>query len=261
MIFSCWATLYVNASYILIYFIVPTPNVSITDHNDTMVGQPFSLECIITTARGINSLVNIIWRKGNKLVQERENANASLTMFSSVLYKDYLNISQLTTDDNDETYRCEVMINADPPVMANDSYTLHVIGKWLASFNQLAVLYVLCVVPVFLVTTSPTGLVEGAVVGNHQTIQCTISTVIGVTANSVIVNWIGPSGASITNDSRVMISLLTFDNSTNNFSSSLKFVYLMEGDKGMYVCNVSILQTSASNAVEVEALTGKLCIY
>ena len=224
-----------------------------------MVGQPFSLECIITTARGINSLVNIIWSKGNdELVQKRENANASLTMFSSVLYRDYLNISQLTTDDDNETYRCEVMINA---VMANDSYTLHVIGKWLASFNQLAVLYVLCAVPVYSVTASLTDSVEGAVVGNNQTIQCTISTVSGVTVNSVIVNWIGPSEASITNDSRVMISLLTFDNSTNNFSSFLKFVYLMEGDEGMYVCNVSILQTSECNAVEVGALTGKPCIY
>ena len=116
----------------LIYFVVPTPNVNITVHNDMIVGQPFSLECIVATVRGINSLVNIIWSKGSggeELVQKRENASASLTMFSSVLYRDYLNISQLTTDDNDETYRCEVMINADPPVMTSDSYTLHVIGK------------------------------------------------------------------------------------------------------------------------------------
>ena len=114
----------------LIYFIVPTPNVSIIVHNDMIVGQPFSLECIVATVRGINSVVNIIWSKGDEeLIQKRENASASLTMFSSVLYRDYLNISQLTTDDNDETYRCEVMINADPPVVTSDSYTLHVIGK------------------------------------------------------------------------------------------------------------------------------------
>ena len=96
-----------------------------------IVGQPFSLECIVTTVRGINSLVNIIWSKGDEelVVRKRENASASSTIFSSVLYRDYLNISQLTTDDNDETYRCEVMINAGPPVMTSDSYTLHVIGK------------------------------------------------------------------------------------------------------------------------------------
>ena len=121
--------------------------------------------------------------------------------------------------------------------------------------------YILCAVPEFSVSTSPTDFVEGARVGNDQTIQCAISTVSGVTLNSVIVNWIGPSGVSITNSSRIMISLLTFNsgnNSTNIFSSSLKFIYLMEGDDGIYMCNVSILQTSASTAVEVGTLIGKL---
>ena len=119
-------------------------------------------------------------------------------------------------------------------------------------------LCVLCAVPAFSVITSPTGVVEGAVVGNTQAIQCTISTVSGVTANSVIINWIGPSGASITNNSRIFISSLSYDsgNYSTNISSSLKFIHLMEGDEGMYMCNVSILQTSASTAVEVGALIG-----
>ena len=109
-----------------IYFVVPTPNVSITVHNDMIVGKPFSLECIVTTVRGINSLVNIIWSKGGEEVQKTENVSASSTMFSSVLYRDYLNI----TDDNEVTYRCEVMISADPPVMANDNYTHLINGKY-----------------------------------------------------------------------------------------------------------------------------------
>ena len=121
--------------------------------------------------------------------------------------------------------------------------------------------YVLCAVPEFSVSTSPTEFVEGAMVGNDQTIQCTISTVSGVTLNSVIVNWIRPSGVSITNSSRIMISLLSGNNSTNIFSSSLKFIYLMEGDNGTYMCNVSILQTNASTAVEVGTLIGKLYRY
>ena len=120
--------------------------------------------------------------------------------------------------------------------------------------------YVLYAVPVFSVSTSPTGLVEGAMVGNDQTIQCTINTVSGVTLNSVIVNWIRPSGASIINSSRIMISLLTF-NSGYSFSSSLKFIQLMEGDEGIYVCDVSILQSRVSAAVEVGTLIGKLYRY
>ena len=112
------------------YFIVPTPNVSISVHNDTKVDQPLSLICSITTVRGINSQVNITWIRGNDGEERtRENVNPSITMFSSVMYRDYFNISQLTTDENGETYTCEVMINANPPVMASDSYTLNVIGK------------------------------------------------------------------------------------------------------------------------------------
>ena len=113
------------------YFTVPTPNVVITvAHNDILVGQPFSLECIITTVRGISSQVNIIWSKGSDIEElKRENVSANVTMFSSVMYRDYLNISQITTDDDNETYRCEVIINSSSPVTASDNYTLHVIGK------------------------------------------------------------------------------------------------------------------------------------
>ena len=113
------------------YFTVPTPNVSIiVAHDDILVGQPFSLECIITTVRGINSQVNIIWSKSSDNEElKRENVSANVTMFSSVMYRDYLNIPQITTDDDNETYRCEVIINSSSPVTASDSYTLHVIGK------------------------------------------------------------------------------------------------------------------------------------
>ena len=113
------------------YFTVPTPNVSIiVAHDDILVGQPFSLECIITTVRGINSQVNIIWSKGSDNEElKRENVSANVTTNSSVTYRDYLNISQITTDDDNETYRCEVIINTSSPVTASDNYTLHVIGK------------------------------------------------------------------------------------------------------------------------------------
>ena len=120
----------INIFNFLSYSIVPTPNVSITVNGNLTVGQPFSLQCVITTVRGINSQLSIVWSKGDDGEElKRENINTSITMFSSVMYRDYLNISQLTTDDDGETYRCEVIINASPPVMANDSYTLRVTGK------------------------------------------------------------------------------------------------------------------------------------
>ena len=116
-----------------------------------------------------------------------------------------------------------------------------------------------CTVPEFFITTSPSDLLEGGMVGNFQTIHCMITTVRGVKLSSVKFNWTGPGGIPITNSSRIMITPPTYigSNSTNsNFSSTLQFMYLMEGDEGRYVCNVSILQTNASKVVELGTLTG-----
>ena len=92
-------------------------------------------------------------------------------------------------------------------------------------------------------------------VGSPQDIQCIVSTVSGVELSSVMIGWIGPGGESITNDSRVTISPTT--SSSNNYTSSLQFTYLIEGDEGMYTCNVMILKTNGSNVVQISNLTGK----
>jgi len=89
-----------------------------------------------------------------------------------------------------------------------------------------------------------------AMVGSPQDIQCIVSTVSGVELSSVMISWMEPGGESITNDSRVTISATT--SSGNNFTSSLQFTYLMEGDEGMYTCNVTILKTNGSNTREMK---------
>ena len=92
--------------------------------------------------------------------------------------------------------------------------------------------------------------------GNPQVINCTVSTVSGVESSSVMISWMGPGGDTITNDSRVTISATT--SSGNTYTSSLQFTYLMEGDEGTYTCNVMILDTSGSQSVQLQSLTGKL---
>ena len=92
-------------------------------------------------------------------------------------------------------------------------------------------------------------------VGSPQDIQCIVSTVSGVELSSVMISWMGPGGESITNDSRVTISPTT--SSGNNYTSSLQFTYLMEGDEGMYTCNVIIMETNTSDFTIINALTGK----
>ena len=92
-------------------------------------------------------------------------------------------------------------------------------------------------------------------VGSPQDIQCIVSTVSGVELSSVMISWMGPGGESITNDSRVTISPTT--SSGNNYTSSLQFTYLMEGDEGMYTCNVMILENSVSYFNTLNDLTSK----
>ena len=106
------------------------------------------------------------------------------------------------------------------------------------------------------ITISPSGPIQGAMVGNPQDIQCIVSTIDGVESSSVMISWMGPGGVSITNGSRVTISPTT--SSGNNYTSSLQFTYLMEGDEGMYTCNVMILNTTASNFIELDDVTGKI---
>ena len=91
--------------------------------------------------------------------------------------------------------------------------------------------------------------------GNSQIIECRVSTVSGVEYSSVTISWTGPGGDTITNDNRVTINQTS--SSGNNFTSSVQFMYLMEGDNGTYMCNVSILTTSGLSSVELETLNGE----
>ena len=116
-------------------------------------------------------------------------------------------------------------------------------------------LYLIFIVPIPFVTMLPSGPIQGAMVGSPQDIQCIVSTVSGVELSSVMISWMGPGGESITNDSRVTISPTT--SSGNNYTSSLQFTYLMEGDEGIYTCNVMILETTGSQFVELVDLFGQ----
>ena len=92
-------------------------------------------------------------------------------------------------------------------------------------------------------------------VGSPQVINCTASTVSGVESSSVMISWMGSGGAIFTTNGRVSIGSVT-DDGNNMYTRSLQFTYLMEGDEGMYTCNVTILDASASRSVQMQSLTG-----
>ena len=105
------------------------------------------------------------------------------------------------------------------------------------------------------VTISPSGPIQGAMVGSPQVINCTVSTVSGVELGLVMISWMGPRGAITTTNGRVSIGSVT-DVGNNMYTSSLQFTYLMEGDEGTYTCNVMILDTSGSQSTEIQSLAG-----
>ena len=116
---------------IIIYHIciVPTPSVSVTAPNTQTVGQSLTLQCEVTTVRGITSRVDIVWSSGGTVLRMMNDVSLT-TMSNSLVYTDSYSISQLNTTDDDKVIECEVVINASPSIMASDSTTLDVTGKY-----------------------------------------------------------------------------------------------------------------------------------
>ena len=101
----------------------------------------------------------------------------------------------------------------------------------------------------------PSGPIQGVTVGSPLAIQCVMGTVSGVKLSSVTISWMGPSGNLTTDIGRIIVNPVT--SSGDNYTSSIHFIYLMEGDEGIYTCNVMILETTQSGVVELGRLTCK----
>ena len=108
--------------------LVPTPTISLTAPNTQTLGQSLTLQCEVTTVRGITSGVDIVWSSGGIELQRMNNVS-STTINNSLVYTDSYTISQLSTDDVDRVIQCQVVISASPSVMVNDSITLNVTGE------------------------------------------------------------------------------------------------------------------------------------
>ena len=108
-------------------FVSNTHTVDLTALSAQTVGQPLTLWCVVTPVRGITSRVDIVWREGDRVLN-RTNAT---TLGILLVYIDSYNISQLNTTDDGRVIQCEVVINANPSVMASGNITLDVTGMIL----------------------------------------------------------------------------------------------------------------------------------
>ena len=100
-----------------------------TAPNFQTVGQSLTLQCEVTTVRGITSEMDIVW-SGDGSELKRMNNVSSTTVDNSLVYTDSYTISQLYTTDDDRVIQCEGVINSSPSIMISDSITLDVTGKY-----------------------------------------------------------------------------------------------------------------------------------
>ena len=115
---------------IIVIAIVATPDLAVIPSPTQTVGQSLRLLCEVTAVRGITSGVDIVWRSGGVRLNRTNNVSPT-TKDNSLVYTDSYTISQLNTTDNGRVIQCRVVINTSPSVMASDSITLNVTGKYI----------------------------------------------------------------------------------------------------------------------------------
>ena len=116
--------------YYFCVYLVPTPDVNVTALSNQTVSQDLTLQCKVTTVRGITSRVDIVWNDGTVLM--RTNDTNVTTVDNSLVYTDSYYIDMLNTSDHNRTITCVVVIDIDPTVTFSGDIVLDVIGKYCA---------------------------------------------------------------------------------------------------------------------------------
>ena len=96
--------------------------------NEQIVGQPFMLECAMSTPRGINSRVDIVWTRDGVEVESINDVSSNFSSTEVVVYTNIYTIPLLGTYDDDVVYECEVIINSSPLRIISENVTLDVTG-------------------------------------------------------------------------------------------------------------------------------------
>ena len=113
---------------VIYYHVVPYSLVSVTAPNTQTVGQSLTLQCEVTTVRGITSRVDIAWRRGGtKINTTRVKAHV---IGNLLMYRASFTISQLNTSSNGANYGCRLVIYTNPRVTATDTVTLDITGEY-----------------------------------------------------------------------------------------------------------------------------------
>ena len=130
-IVAMWMHTYIlNIIVLCAFTLVPTPLVVISILNNQTVGQSLTLECSVTTAKGITSRVDIVWRKNDLEIKRIEGVSFSSFTNNSKLvqFTDFYVLPQLSTSDEGRLFQCQVLVNRESPVKVTNSVSLNVTG-------------------------------------------------------------------------------------------------------------------------------------
>ena len=110
--------------------LVPVPSVTLNAPSNQTVGQSLTLESSITTVRGITSRVDIVWSSNGAELRRIMGATPNSTNDTSEVYEDTYDIQLLSTSDDGRVIECEIIIMTTPSIVATNSVTLDVTGKY-----------------------------------------------------------------------------------------------------------------------------------
>ena len=125
--FTSRIPIFINVNIII--FAVPSPSLILKAIDTQKVGQSLSLECTLTTVRGINSRIDVVWRSSGIEIKRTIGISSIYSTNSSMVYRDFYNISLLTTTEEGRIYQCEGVINTISSLTAESKITLDVLGK------------------------------------------------------------------------------------------------------------------------------------
>ena len=125
----------------IFHFVVPAPAVNITvlnKHNPT-IGSPLLMECSVTTVRGINGSVDIVWMKDDTEIFRADDVVGKLNETRGLmLYTNSYSISTLQMTDNNTTYYCQAKINASSFASCSQSkYILNVTCEYVQCYMSI----------------------------------------------------------------------------------------------------------------------------
>ena len=106
----------------------------VTTLNEQIVGQPLMLECAMSTPRGINSRVDIVWTRDDVEIEWTNDVSSNFSSPEVVVYTNIYTIPLLGTYDDDVVYECEVIINSSPLLEIAQNVTLDVTGTCVLNY-------------------------------------------------------------------------------------------------------------------------------